>query len=98
MPEAIAFYRFRLGDKNEINKLAEYFDNHVGEGDPWIVGIFGYLKEWDITTPRMAAFAKVSDASGTELLCSALMWKRYLHKDVVIAGKLQHLYDVCRPE
>jgi len=109
--DAIAFYYYRLGDKNKLNILATDFDNKAS-GDHWTVELFGFLDDWEISGVRLVRLAAHSDGAGSELLCSALMWRRYLYgeknfkdnwyrvgkKEKVDKRRLDNFYETCRVE
>ncbi len=111
--DAIAFYFYKLGDKQKISILANDFDKEARvAGDHWTVDLFGYLDDWDISGVRLVRHAAYSDAAGSELLCSAIMWRRYLYgekvfkdnwygigeKEKVNRRALDHFYERCSVE
>ena len=76
--DAIAFYYYRLGDKQQLNILATNFDKMI-TGDDSTVELFGFLDDWDVSGVRLVRHAAHADFAGAELLCSAIMWRRYLY-------------------
>jgi len=77
--EAIAFYNYRLGDLSQLQALAKSFDENAKKiGDHQTVELFGYLDDWDVSGRRLAIHSGYSDGAGSELLCSAIMWRRIL--------------------
>ena len=108
---AIAFYYYRLGDKQQLYSLAADFDN-AATGDDFTVELFGFFDDWDVSGVRLVRLAAHADASGAELLCSALMWRRYLYgekafktnwykigaKEKIDRRRLDHFYEACRIE
>ena len=110
--DAVAFYYYRLGDKQQLEILANVFDketNSIG-GDHWTVDLFGFLDDWDISGVRLVRSARHADGAGAELLCSAIIWRRYLYGDKIFKQnwykfgkkekidkrKLDHFYDYCK--
>jgi hypothetical protein len=108
--DAIAFYFFKQGDKQQLNILADDFDKEARSmGDHWTVDLFGFMDDWNISGVRLVRHAAYSDAVGAELLCSALMWRRYLFgeksfsenwykvgkQEQVVQRKLDNLYETC---
>jgi len=67
------------------------------------------LGDWDISGKRLVRHARYSDGAGSELLCSALMWRRFLYgekdfemrwdrigkEENVDAGRLQRFREKC---
>lgn len=110
---AIAFYFYRLGDKQQLKVLAAVFDKEArATGDHWVIELFGFLDDWDISGVRLVRHAAYSDAAASELLCSALMWRRYLYgekffkknwytignKEKIAQRTLDHFYERCQCE
>jgi len=107
--DAVAFYSFKNGDLKGLKLLADSFDRNFSE---FAVDLFGFINEWQISGRRLARYAKYSDASGSEALCNAISWRRYLYgeedfkrnwfkigeEEKVSLEILQHFYDRCRPE
>jgi hypothetical protein len=78
--DAVAFYLYRMGDKKQLDVLAKSFDRDARKtGDHWTVEIFGFIDDWNIAGRRLVRHSAYSDGAGSELLCSALMWRRYLY-------------------
>ena len=81
--DAVSFYYYQMGDNTKLNDLANSFDKNISEvPDHWTVELFGFIGEWEVTGRRLARYAKVSDGVGSELLCSALKWRRFLYGEV----------------
>lgn len=112
LADVISFYEYRSGDTNGLHRLARSFDAEAKHTqDHWTVEIFGFIANWDITGRRLVRHAAYSDGAGTEVLCSALKWHRYLFGEVDFEkhwfsiGKeervkqeiLQDIFDNCRP-
>jgi len=109
--DAIAFYYYRLGDKQQLKILATDFDNKA-TGDDSTVELFGFLDDWDVSGVRLVRHAAHADAVGAELLCSAIMWRRYLYgektfkdnwykigeKEKVDKRRLDNIYETCNVE
>jgi hypothetical protein len=108
--DVIAFYSYKNGDQKGLKLLAGSFDKDLSE---FAVDLFGFINEWQISGRRLVRFAKCChDASGGELLCNAISWRRYLYgeddfkrnwfkigkEEKVSLEILQHFYDKCRPE
>jgi hypothetical protein len=107
---AMAFYSFKNGNTSNLKLLADLYDKRK-VGDHWTVDLFGFLNEWEISGRRLVRHAIHSDASGSELLCSAIIWRRYLYgekdfkyfwfkigkEEKVSMERLQHFYDDCHP-
>lgn len=88
--DAVAFYYYRLGDKQQLKILANSFDKETFDketnsfgGDHWTVELFGFLDDWDISGVRLVRTAAHADGAGAELLCSALSWRRYLYGETI---------------
>jgi hypothetical protein len=111
--DAVAFYFFKLGDKQQMKILANDFDKEAKAiGDHATIDLFGYLKDWDTSGVRLVRHAAYSDAVGSELLCSAIVWRRYLYgeknfkdnwyrvgkNEKVDKRALDHFYETCRVE
>lgn len=111
--DAVAFYLFKLGDKQQMKILVSDFDKEARAiGDHATVDLFGYLNDWDNFGVRLVRHAAYSDAVGSELLCSAIVWRRYLYgeknfknnwyrvgkKEKVDKRRLDHFYETCRVE
>ncbi len=112
--DALAFYSYKNGDSSGLKLLAKSYDKDVQRtGSEFAVELFGFLNEWQISGRRLVRFAKCChDAVGGEILCSAIMWRRYLYgeddfkrnwfkigkEEKVRMEILQHFYDKCRPE
>lgn len=112
LPDAMAFYDYRSGDTNGLRQLARSFDADARRTqDHWSVEIFGFIADWDTAGRRLVRHSAYSDGAGSELLCSALKWHRYLYGEVDFEkhwfsiGKqervkhevLQDMFDNCRP-
>lgn len=112
LPNAIDFYDYRLGDAEGLNRLARSFDLDAKRTqDHWTVSLFGFLNDWEVSGKRLVRHSAYSDGAGSELLCSALKWRRYLYGEVdfekhwfsigkkegVKHDKLQDKYEFCRP-
>jgi hypothetical protein len=109
--DAIAFYYYRLGDKQQLNILATDFDNKA-TGDDSTVELFGFLDDWDVSGVRLVRHAAHADFAGAELLCSAIIWRRYLYgektfkdnwykvgkKEMVDKRRLDYFYETCNVE
>ena len=109
--DAIAFYYYRLGVKHQLNVLADDFDCKAS-GDHWTVELFGFLDDWDTSGVRLVRLAAHSDGAGSELLCSAIVWRRYLYgernfkdnwykygeKEKVDRRRLDQFYEMSRVE
>lgn len=81
--DAVAFYLYQMGDKSQLNTLARSFDADAERvGDHWTVSIFGYMEDWNTAGRRLVRHSKSSDGAASELICSALMWRRYLYGEV----------------
>jgi hypothetical protein len=111
--DAVAFYFLKLGDKEQMKSLVNDFDKEArATGDHATVDLFGYLNDWDTSGVRLVRHAAYSDAVGSELLCSAIVWRRYLYgeknfkdnwyrvgkKEKVDKRRLDHFYETCRVE
>jgi hypothetical protein len=105
--DVIAFYSYKNGDPKGLKLLASSFDKDLSE---FAVDLFGFLNEWQISGRRLIRFAKCChDASGGELLCSAIAWRCYLYgkedfkrnwfkiggEEGVSKEILQDFYDSC---
>ena len=78
--DAVAYYLYRMGNKQRLDVLARSFDRDAKRtGDHWTVELFGFIDDWSIAGRRLVRHAAYSDGAGSELLCSALMWRRYLY-------------------
>jgi hypothetical protein len=111
--DAVTFYKFKNGDSSALGLLAQTYDREVGviTGDHWVVDIFGFIEEWDVSGRRLVKRASSAQEVGSELLCSAIMWRRYLHgekdfkdhwfqigkEEKVSSKKLKYYYDTCHP-
>lgn len=107
---AMAFYSYKNGNTSSLKLLADLFDKKK-VGDHWTIDLFGFLNEWEISGRRLVRHAIHSDASGSELLCSAIIWRRYLYgekdfkyfwfkigkEEKVSIERLQLFYDDCPP-
>jgi hypothetical protein len=107
---AIAFYFYRMGDKQQLNNLIADFDK--ASSDDFAVELFGFLDDWNVSGVRLVRLAAHADASGAELLCSSIMWRRYLYGEKIFkdnwysVGKnekvdkrrLDHFFETCRVE
>ena len=81
--DAISFYQYQLGDNTKLKELADSYDRSAQEiQDHWTVELFGFIGEWELTGRRLVRHAKSADGAGSELLCSALKWKRFLYGEV----------------
>lgn len=110
--DAIAFYRLQREDRTQLKILLSTFDRAGRSGDHWIVDLFGYLPDWEVTGRRLVKTLKKTDGAGSELLCSALMWKRYLYgekdfrknwfaigaQEAIDEKRLRYYFDTCRPK
>ena len=109
--DAVAFYFYKLGDNQQLKILETDFDNEAkATGDYVVVDLFGYLDDWDISGVRLVRHAAYSDGAASELLCSAIMWRRYLFGEKSFkenwykAGRnekinqriLDYFYETCR--
>jgi len=112
LPNAMSFYDYRSGDANGLRQLSRSFDADARHTqDHWTVEILGFIADWDTAGRRLVRHSSYSDGAGTELLCSALKWHRYLYGEVDFEnhwfsiGKqegvkhevLQDMFDNCRP-
>ena len=112
VPDAMSFYDYRNGDANGLRQLARSFDADARRTqDHWTVEIFGFIGDWSTAGRRLARHSSYSDGAGTEVLCSALKWRRYLYGEVdfeenwfsigkqegVKQDVLQDMFDNCRP-
>jgi len=110
--DAVAFYLYRMGDKQQLNVLAKSFDRDAKRtGDHWTVELFGFLDDWNIAGRRLVRHSSYSDGADSEVLCSALMWRRYLYGEADFEdnwfriGKQEHVdmerlkdkFDYCYP-
>ena len=108
--DVVAFYSYKNGDPKGLKLLADSFDKDFSE---FAVDLFGFINEWQISGRRLLRFAKCChDASGGELLCNALWWRRYLYgeedfkhnwfkigeEEKVNLKILQHFYEKCRSD
>ncbi len=109
--DAIAFYAYKNGDPAGLKLLAESFDKDVKRTySEFIVDLFGFINEWEISGRRLIQFAKCChDAAGGETLCDAIAWrcelygkenfKRYWFKigeeEKVSSELLHEFYDDC---
>ena len=108
---AVSFYLLRLGDRQQINVLAEIFDKDARTvGDHWVVELFGFLDDWDVSGRRLVRHSVYSDGAASELLCSAIMWRRYLYGEKIFKEKwyevgekeriekriLDHFHETCK--
>jgi len=99
-----------MGRSESLATLLDIFDMEAAQvGDHIVVELFGFLDDWENTGRRLVKHAKTSDGAATELLCSALMWRRYLEGEKVFKEnwykysrleKLQprkrdHLFESC---
>jgi hypothetical protein len=91
---AIAFYYYRLGDKRQLDRLAADFDSAAGGGD-CTVELFGFLDDWEVSGVRLVRLAAHADASGAALLCSSIMWRRYLNGEKAFK---EHWYKIGAQE
>lgn len=112
LPDAMSFYDYRNGDTNGLRQLSRSFDAAARRTqDHWTVEIFGFIADWETAGRRLVRHSAYSDGAGSELLCSALKWHRYLYGEVDFEkywfsiGKqervkhevLQDMFDNCRP-
>ena len=111
--DAIAFYFYKNGDPSGLKMLADSYDKGSQTvGDHWTVDLFGFLDEWEISGRRLVKHVKCcNDAVSSELLCSAIMWRRYLYgekdftyfwfkigeEENVSLEELRHFYYNCQP-
>jgi hypothetical protein len=81
--DAVAFYSYKNGDPSGLKLLADSYDKEAQKiGDHWTVELFGFMNDWEISGRRLVRHAKCcSDAVSGELLCSAIMWRRYVYGD-----------------
>ena len=108
---AVSFYLVRLGDRQQVNVLAEIFDKEAGfVGDHWVVELFGFLDDWDVSGKRLVRHSGYADGAAAESLCSAIMWRRYLYgkkifkenwykvgkKEKIEKRILDHFYETCK--
>jgi hypothetical protein len=105
----VSFYLLRLGDRQQLNVFAEIFDEQVLR-DFWVVELFGFLDDWDVSGKRLVRHSRYSDGAASELLCSAIMWRRYLYGEKIFKEKwyqvgkkekiekriLDHFYETCK--
>ena len=109
--DVIAFYRLRMGDSSQLKILVDTFDREAKVvGDHAVVELFGFLSDWEHSGRRLARHAKHSDGAASELLCSALSWRRFLYgeeefrtnwfkygrAEAVDESILRSLYKACR--
>ncbi len=93
---AVSFYLLRLGDRHQVNVLAEIFDKDARTvGDHWVVELFGFLDDWDVSGKRLVWHSRYADGAAAELLCSAIMWRRYLYGEKLFKEKW---YEVGKKE
>lgn len=110
--DAIAFFLYRQGNEHQLDVLAKSFDRDAKRiGDHWTVELFGFLNDWNIAGRRLVRHASYSDGAGSEVLCSALMWKRYLYgeedfeknwyrigkEENIDHNRLRDMFDLCYP-
>jgi hypothetical protein len=111
LKDMINFYYLQQGQKQTLQQLAEVFDREAKSvGDHPVVELFGFLPDWGVSGVRLVRHAAYADASGAETLCSAIMWRRYLHgerdfkehwyaigkKERVPLNRLDHFYSKCK--
>ena len=109
--DAYYFYRLRLGDDSFLANLLSSFDKDARTtGDHYTVELFGFLPDWQQSGRRLVRHAGYSDGAASQLLCSAILWRRFLYGEHEFknnwfeAGKresinykvLQYFYDDCR--
>jgi hypothetical protein len=93
---AVSFYLLRLGDRQQLNVLAKVFDKEArATGDHWVVELFGFLDDWDVSGKRLARHSGYSDGASAEILCSAIMWRRYIYGEKTFKQKW---YEVGKKE
>jgi hypothetical protein len=105
----ISFYLLRLGDRQQLNVLAEIFDKEVLR-DHWVIELLGFLDDWDVSGKRLVKLSGYSDGAASEVLCSAIMWRRYLYGEKIFKQKwyeigkkerikkniLDYFYETCK--
>jgi hypothetical protein len=94
-----------------VNVLAEIFDKEARiVGGHWAVELFGFLDDWDVSGKRLVRHSLHADGAAAELLCSAIMWRRYLYGEKLFKEKwyevgkkeridkriLDHFYETCK--
>jgi hypothetical protein len=105
----ISFYLLRLGDRQQLNVFAEIFDEEVLR-DFWVIELLGFLDDWDVSGKRLVKISGYSDGAASEVLCSAIMWRRYLYGEKIFKQKwyeigkeerikkniLDYFYETCK--
>jgi len=105
----ISFYLLRLGDRQQLNVFAEIFDEEVLR-DFWVIELLGFLDDWDVSGKRLVKISGYSDGAASEVLCSAIMWRRYLCGEKIFKQKwyeigkeerikkniLDYFYETCK--
>lgn len=109
--DAYCFYRVRIGDESYLTNLMESFDKNARRvGDDHTVELFGFLSDWQKSGRRLVRHASYADGAAAELLCSAIVWRRFLygedefkmnwfkigHEEGVSQKILQYFYDTCK--
>lgn len=80
---ALNYYLYVNGDKARLKYLAKSFDTEAKKvGDHWTVEIFGFMPDWDVSGRRLVRHSKWADGAASELLCSAIKWRRFLYGEV----------------
>jgi hypothetical protein len=88
LKDVISFYEYKLGDKSKIKSLVTSFDKDARKaGDHHTVELFGFLEDWKYSGKRLVIHSGYSDGAGSEILCSAIMWRRILFGNEVIETK-----------
>ncbi len=78
--DVIAFYELRMGKMDRLQVLADSFDAHARRvGDHLTVELFGFLGDWDVSGLRLVRHSDYADGAAAELLCSAILWRRFIH-------------------
>jgi hypothetical protein len=77
---AYSFYRLRLGDISFIDNLIDCFDKEARKiGDHYTIELFGFLPDWEKSGLCLVRHAKYSDGAASEMLCSAILWRRFFY-------------------
>lgn len=107
----VAFYFLFQGEQQQLQYLATVFDEEARRiGDHVVVELFGFLPDWDVSGVRLVRHAGYSDGASAELLCSALIWRRYLYgensflenwknigrREGIPQKRLNHFYTACK--
>ena len=75
------FYMYRIGKTKKLDRMMLLFENSK-LSDSLVIEFLGFVENWDLAGRKLLSLLKSSDGSKSQMICSALAWKRGLYGEV----------------